>query len=378
LGQLAANAIREAQPLIAAGQFEAAINLLEPVALKTGDASVDQLLRKATSSQTELARRIDAVVSRAQALGENNIGQAIQLLSSQPQDIQQHPRVRELHARLDAAIEQETAIAEAIRNAAGSLEKRDLRSGLNVLESVRGSYGDSPRISSAIAAYQSKRAQIANELLAATIATANQALQQGDQPRAVETLAGAANIAEFADSGLQASLKRLTNEAQNAPRKQATPVSGPAVATYEPVKAAFEPVIIAAQPAKARSGFPWALLIGVLVVLLLATAGAAYWFFLRPAPAVPLGALEVNATPYAEVVSVISDKGKTVPLPAGDHWTPLRLDDIPFGAYAVQVKGADGATLTQPCVVDQSAQVCSIELKPIDDQAIEEIVGGAK
>ena len=77
-------------------------------------------------------------------------------------------------------------------------------------------------------------------------------------------------------------------------------------------------------------------------------------------------------------MSVISDKGKAVPLPAGDHWTPLRLDDIPLGTYAVQVKGADGATLTQPCPVDQSAQVCSIELKPIDDQAIEEIVGGAK
>jgi len=372
LGQLAANAIREAQPLIAAGQFEAAINLLEPVALKTGDPSVDQLLRKATSGRTESARRVDAVVSRAQALGENNIGQAIQLLSSQPQDIRQHPRVRELHARLDAAIEQETAIAEAIRNAADSLEKRDLHSGLDVLESVRGAYGDSPRISSAIAAYQSKRAQIANGLLAAAIEAANQALHKNDQPRAAEALAGAATVAEFADPGLQANVKRLTDAVQKAPKRQTAPAS-------EPVTAAYEPVKIAPQPAKAASALLWALLIGVIVVVLLAAAGAAYWFFLRPAPAVvQLGALEVNATPFAEVVSVTSDKGKAIPLPAGDHFTPLRLDGIPLGTYAVQVKGADGAAATQSCVVDQSGQVCSFELKPIDDQAIEEIVGGAK
>ena len=378
LGQLAANAIREAQPLIAAGQFEAAINLLGPVALKAGDASVDQLLRMATSSQAELARRIDAFVSRAQALSENNVEQALQLLSSQPQDIQLNPRVRELRDRLDAAKEQQIVLAEAIRNAAGFLEKRDLHGGLNALESVRGAYGDSPRISSAIAAYKSKRAQIANELLAAAIATANQALQQNDQPRAAGMLAAAASAAEFADPGLQANLTRLTNEAGKAPKIQATPPYEQVVTAYEPVKAAYEPVKMAAQPAKARSGAPWALLIGVLVVVLLAAAGAGYWFFLRPAPAVPLSALEVNATPFAEVVSVTSDKGKAIPLPAGDHWTPLRLDDIPPGTYSVQVKGADGATMTQPCVVDQSAHVCNIELKPIDDQAIDEIVGGAK
>ena len=372
LGQLAANAIREAQPLLAAGQFEAAIDLLQPVALETGDPSVDQLLRKATGSQAELARRIDAVVSRAQALSEKNAEQALQLLSSQPEEIQQHPRVRELRARLEsskeqerAAKEQERVIVEAIRNAGEALQKRDLYSGLNTLESARGTCGDSPRLSAAIAAYKSRRAQVANELLTTAIASATQAIQQDDRPRALEELAGVADAAEFAEPGLQANLKRLTKEAAKAsPKKQAKP--------------AAEPAQVAAQPAKARSGFPWTLALGVLVVVLLAAAGAGYWFFLRPAPAVPLGALEVNATPFAEVVSVTSDKGKSIPLPAGDHWTPLRLDDIPPGTYAVQVKGADGAALTQPCVVDQSGQFCSFELKPIDAQAIEEIVGGAK
>jgi serine/threonine-protein kinase len=96
------------------------------------------------------------------------------------------------------------------------------------------------------------------------------------------------------------------------------------------------------------------------------------------APVVPLGVLELNASPFAEVVGITSDKGKAIPLPAGDHWTPMRLDDLPAGKYTVDFKGPDGSTQSQPCDVDQSAQVCSVEMKPIDDNAIEQIVGGSK
>ena len=128
---------------------------------------------------------------------------------------------------------------------------------------------------------------------------------------------------------------------------------------------------------KARRGSRVPLLIGCIAVIVLGAAGAAYWF-LRPAPAAPMGVLELNATPFAEVVSVTSDKGKVIPLPAGDHWTPLRLDEIPAGRYDVSFKGPDGSTQSQQCDVGQSPQVCNIELKPIDTTAIEKIIGGAK
>ena len=266
LSLAATNATREAQALIAAGQFEAAIALLEPVAAQTGDASVQQLLRQASSSLAELVRRIDAVVSRAQALSERDVDQAIQLLSSQPQDIQQHSRVRELRARLEAA---------------------------------KANAGTAQQTATAIPIQQAPIAQVA-----------------------------------------------IRQE-----------MSGPG-------------------PSKPKRSLLVPLLIGVIVVLVLA-GGAAYWF-LRPAPAAPMGVLELNATPFAAVVSVTSDKGKVIPLPAGDHWTPLRLDEIPTGRYTVGFKGPDGASRTQQCDVTQTAQVCEIEFKPIDDTAIQEIIGGAK
>lgn len=379
LGQRAANATREAQALIAAGDFEAAISLLQPAALETKDASVEQLLRQATSSQVESVRRIDAVVARVQAISGQDVEKALLFLNSQPQDIQKQSRVRELSARLNAAKEQEHSIAAAIEDANTALQKRELRNGLSGLESLQGTYGDSPRIASAIAEYKNKRAQIANQLLTQAIDSAAQAIQQDDRPRAAEALGSVADSAEFADSGLQASLKRLAKEAGKASPKKRVPDQQVPTQQPAPVTAtvAATTTVAAATTAKAKSGFPRALLFAAIAVVLLGAAGAGYWF-LRPAPVVPLGALELNATPYAEVVSVTSEKGKAIALPAGDHWTPLRLDDVPIGKYTVGFKGADGNTRQQQCDVAQSVKICSVELKPIDDNAIDEIVGGAK
>jgi serine/threonine-protein kinase len=358
ISRAVADAIREARSLITDGDLESAVALLKPVALETGDASIDQLLRQATATLVEVNRRVDALLSRAQATSETDIEQALQLLSSQPPEIQRQPRMREFRARLDAIKDQERLTVEAILNAEDALQKRDLRNGLTGLESVRSTYGDSPRVTTAIAEYKSRRTQIANQALTAAMESANQAVQQGDPRRAAEELAKVADVAGFADPALQASLKRSTKEvAKSSPKKQqAKPM---------------------AAPASAKTGLPRALVFGGVGVVVLGGAVAAF-FLLRPAPVVSMGALELNATPFAEVVSVTSDKGNAIPLPAGDHWTPLRLDDLPTGKYTVSFKGPDGNTQSQQCDVAQTAQVCGVELKPIDDSVIDQIIGGTK
>jgi serine/threonine-protein kinase len=358
ISRAVADAIGQARSLITDGDLEGAVALLKPVAQETGDASIEQLLRQATATLVEVNRRVDALLSRAQATSETDIEQALQLLSSQPPEIQQQPRVREFRARLDAVRDQERLTVEAIQHAEDALQKRDLRNGLTALESVRTTYGDSPRVTTAIAEYKSSRAQIANQALTAAMESAHQAVLQADPRRAGEELAKVADVAEFADPALQASLKRSTKEvAKSSPKKQqAKP---------------------AAVPAGAKSGFPRALVFGGIGVVVLGGAAAAF-FLLRPAPVLPMGALELNASPFAEVVSITSDKGAAIPLPAGDHWTPMRLDDLPAGRYTVSFKGPDGNTQSQQCDVAQTAQVCSIELKPIDDSAIDQIVGGTK
>jgi hypothetical protein len=367
---------------------------------------------------------VEAVLSRALALGETSADQAIQLLASQPQDVQRHARVRELRTKLDAAKEQEDRIGQAIENARATLQNRDLRGGLALLEEAQRTYGDTPLLRSAITEYKAARAQIANQILSEAIATATQAIQRNARPQAAEALGRVADIAEFADGGLQAQVNRLMQEAgKPAPQVPVTashpvqptgsmpqyqPVEGTQpyqplgatqqfqnvqatqpfqnVASTQPFQAvqaqpvqAYPPLPMPVAPVKAKSGKSGLLVVAVIVVLLLAAGGgAAYWFLLRPAPVAAGGVLQLNATPYAEVVSVTSDKGKAIPLPAGDHWTPLRVDEIPAGQYAVVFKSPDGNTQTQQCAVDSTPQICSIEMKPIDDSAIDGIIGGAK
>jgi hypothetical protein len=162
------------------------------------------------------------------------------------------------------------------------------------------------------------------------------------------------------------------------PFKQVRRSRAPVPPVIQAPVAVAVPLPAAAKPAKAKSDFPLGLVIGLGVVVLIAAAGAGYWFFLRPAPVVPLGALELNATPFAEVVSITSDKGNAIPLSAGDHWTPMRLDGIPAGKYTVSFKGADGVTQGEQCEAAQTVQVCNMVMKAIDRDAIDEIIGGAK
>jgi len=439
VGRVVSGATRQAVPLIASGDFEAAIAVLQPVATQTGDASIDQLLRQATAGHTEYNRRVEAVLSRAQALSETSVDQAIQLLASQPQDVQRHARVRDLRTRLDATKEQESEIQVAIENSRAALHNRDLRNGLGILENAQSLYGDSPLLKSAMTEYKATRAQIANDIVSAAIASATQAIQQNARPQAAEALGRVADVTEFADGGLQAQVKRLMQEAgkpaPQAPLTAPVPVQ-PAEQAYQPLSAtqpfqatqAYQglhgtqpfqsfpetqplqnvsatqpfqnvqstqpfqavqaqpvqayppmPVPVPVTQAKAKSGKSGVLVVVVILFLLLAAGGgAAYWFFLRPAPVAAGGVLQLNATPYAEVVSVTSDKGKAIALPAGDHWTPLRIDEVPAGQYSVEFKGPDGSTQSQQCTVDSTPQICSIEMKPIDDSAIDGIIGGAK
>jgi serine/threonine-protein kinase len=442
-----ASATKQAVPLIASGDFEAAIAVLQPVATQTRDASIEQLLRQATGGQTEYSRRVEAVLSRAQALSETSPDQAIQLLQSQPQDVQRHARVRELRTKLDAAKENEDQIRQAVQNAQIALQNRDLRNGLGLLETAQRAYGDTPLLKSAIAEYKAAREQIANEILSTAIAAATQAIQQNARPQAAEALERVADVAEFADGGLQAQVRRLAQEAgkpaNQPPVTTALPVQ-PTEATpqYQPLDArkafqgtqedhgisgtqafqsveapppfvgvqstqpfqnvqatqpfqnvaspqpfqavqaqpvqAYPPVPVA--PAKTKSGNSGLIVVVLILVLLLAVGGgAAYWFLLRPAPPVVAGGvLQLNATPYAEVMSITSDKGKAMALPTGDHWTPLRIDEIPAGQYSVVFRGPNGNTQSQQCAVDSTPQICSIEMKPIDDSALDGIIGGAK
>jgi serine/threonine-protein kinase len=320
LGMMVVNAAREAKALISAGNFEEALARLQPIAEGTGDPSLEQLMRQANAGLAEFGRRVDAALNRAQTLSETSVDQALQFLSGQSQDIQQNARVIELRAQLEAS--------------RAALEATKTRSAAAPLPGATAIFESAPTV------------------------------QASAPPMA--TTAGWTPVAAAAPTQIP--------PAAPLPVAQAPPP----VVMQAPVAMMPMAAPAIAKPAKAKSGVPIGLVLGLVAVVLLAGGGAVYWFFLRPAPPVPLGSIELNATPYAEVISITSEKGSAIPLPAGDHWTPMRLDSIPVGKYTVSFKGADGATQGLQCEAAQTAQVCNMVMKAIDHDAMDEIIGGAK
>jgi serine/threonine-protein kinase len=357
--QVVAAALREAQELIGNGELEAAIKRLEPVAVETRDAAVEQLLRQTSANLAEVTRRIDAVVERIEALSEQDPPQALQLLLSQPQAIQQHSRMRVVRARLDTSSEQDRLTREAIKQAEDSLAAKDLRRGLEALESVVRAYGNSPRLSAAIADYTGRRTPIANSMVSTSIEAARQAIVAQDPTRALDSLQAAADALEFADPAIQADWNRLAQEAAKA--------SGAKRSSTDKMQ-----IVV-------KSGRPSGLVMALIAVAVVAIVGVVIWYA-RQSPPPAAGFLELNAAPYAEVVSITPEKGKPIALPEGDRTTPLRLDGLASGNYTVVFKSSDGSSPKATCAVpaDPSSPICKPDTPPLSDSQIDDILGGAK
>ncbi|HEY0264260.1 MAG TPA: protein kinase [Granulicella sp.] len=357
--QAAADVLARAQQKITDNDLEGAVALLAPAAGQ-GSAAVDQLLRQTQERLDEATRKLEAVIGRLQTLANEDPAQALQLLRSQPAAVQQHSRLKELRSRLEARAEQQRATREAVERSTTLLNKRDLRGATSALGAVRQAYGDSPELAEALNTLTEHRTRLAEQIVTESIAASRQAILDKDGKLALEKLQSAGEVLEFAGGTLEEDWKRLA--------KEATKVAGAKLDTT-----GSYPIVVQTK------GPSTMLLLGIAAVLLIAV-GAGFFILhnrTKPAPAVPVTYMQLNATPFAEVVSVTDNGGKAVALPAGDHTTPLRLDNLPEGQYAVVFKGADGSTKQQSC--DLSADhLCAAVFAPMSDSQIDEIIEGQK
>jgi eukaryotic-like serine/threonine-protein kinase len=355
--QTADATIREAQQLIGSGSLEEAIALLQRASNTNQDAAVDQLLKQTQERFEEVGRRVEAVLSRIQKLSETDPVQALQLLQSQPQAIQQHPQMRTLRSKVDARGEQERVTREAVKRADEQLQQGQLRDGLDTLETVRQAYGDFPEIAAAIELYKTKRIPLANTTLNTAMAQARQAVLAQEAPRALELLRKSSSVLEFGDASLQGDWKRLADEVTKA--------AGAKRGTTESL-----PIVVQGSKVSPK------LVISIAAAVLLIVLGAV--LALRPKPAVVTSYLQLNASPFAEVLSITPQKGSPLGLPAGDHSTPMRIEGVPEGAYAVVFRKADGKTETVTCTVSDTNHRCMAQAAPLSDADIDAIVAGGK
>ncbi|MGB2959739.1 MAG: protein kinase [Bacteroidota bacterium] len=97
-----------------------------------------------------------------------------------------------------------------------------------------------------------------------------------------------------------------------------------------------EPEAAPVRPPRSARSSKSLILVGMATLLALA---AAYYFIFVFSPGAPEGSVALNILPWAEVVKIENEGGRTLPL-AEDTFTPCRLS-LPEGTYAIHVTNPD-------------------------------------
>jgi serine/threonine-protein kinase len=91
----------------------------------------------------------------------------------------------------------------------------------------------------------------------------------------------------------------------------------------------------------------------------------------HPAEATTQFDFELDASPWATVVSVVDAAGKSLPLPPGGEVTPVRLNGVNAGTYTVHLHGAqDGQEKTVQCTVSERQHLCTADMGLPDMQQL--------
>jgi predicted Ser/Thr protein kinase len=331
----------EAQALMSAGKYEAAIAKLEPVAADMEDPALNALLVQAQQALQEALQRLESIESHVRSLAETDLQEALRLLESQPPEVISNGKISALRQELNKKANIQRAIQTAIVHFETSLAKLDLRGSMDALESVRRTHGESPELAQATAEAKSKRLSFANASLTASMDEASKALLRNEPREAREILRRPEKLAEYADTQVRSDWKLQLKMASKAPSTK--PSAGE--------KALPNGV-------KGRS-LTWIYIAAGLIFV--AILGLVWRRSVRPSVPVPLATtyLQLNASPWAIVQQVTDGKGHSVELPVGGHSTPMRLEGLPAGDYQVTFQSADQNNQVEHCQLTLEKHLCT-------------------
>jgi serine/threonine protein kinase len=306
----------------------------------------DAALAEAHEFQTALFPR---VIERPDPPKSADSDAEVTVLTVEPQ-----PR-RE--AEIRAAVEKAVAACEKV------IGTGELGHCMRPLDDLAKQYGDSPALATAREACASKRGQKATQVLREAVHAAQRQLRNSSPKRAEGALKEVESALPFAAADVRSEWQRLKGECAAA-------------------LSAKQPMPKSVAPAKrGRAGWYVA---GSAAVAALAVVGLSHRQHGAPAlqkvgavhaPA-PAGAptdLEINASPWAKVVSVHDKAGKSIALPDGDQTTPLRLEGLSSGTYQVTFAAADGNQQTVECNVSSGEHLCTANMGSPD---IEQVLMG--
>jgi eukaryotic-like serine/threonine-protein kinase len=355
---------QEVQELQRKSEWTKIVTRLEAVNAGSEDAQLAAALEDARRRLREAAERIATLLRRARTLAETDIAAALQLVSSQPQEVLANKDVVALHKELTQKAEVARAIDAAVTRCKELLAAGDLSSSMNEFPRVAKTYGESALLAQARERCEQERRSVADGTLQNSLSRARDALRGGNEKSAVDELQRPRQIAKFASEAVRAEWEALREEAKGTSSRRAA--SGPVTVTKRGSRTAAAAVF------------------GVVALGAGLSAGVAVWRHRHSAiPSTPPAAaqsqparladtyLEVNASPWATVLKIQNGAGKSIDLRSSDPVTPFRLDGVPPASYEVTLKGpGNGQEQVIHCAISAQQHLCTADLGTPDTQQI--------
>ncbi|MDE3186500.1 MAG: protein kinase [Acidobacteriota bacterium] len=285
--------IAQARALMQQEQFGQAIRLIEPVSAETGDPSLARLMAEARAQQEEYERKAGALLTRISKLRERGqIEEAIQLVQTQPAASAAGTPMQALLADLRAERVRRQATNNALAAASQAAEQGRFNEALESLQGVQRAYGESPELAQAVAAIESRRAQLADQTVSKAVEAARAALLANDTETALRELRSSAEMFEFASPAQQADWRRLNAEAAKPAARRGT---------GNVPQVGMDAGALSDEPAPRKSLVP--ILAGGALLLALA-AGGFWWFHAQSARSAPPQTATQTAPPQAAPIPV--------------------------------------------------------------------------
>jgi eukaryotic-like serine/threonine-protein kinase len=328
-------------------------------AKSTGDGvEATKLLQMQQQSREGTKEEGDLTVQFSEALLKAQFGAApgaapgsSQELRAPQYELTADAKNKEIRASVDAAI-------AACEKAIGA---KDFDNCLRSLDSLEKLHPGDALVIDARVICKSKREQRATGILKEAVRSAQQHLEKHSAQKAQAVLREIKYAAPYATPDARNDWERLERECETSLRtkpsasKSGVPIKLGKTRLYVMVFTAASALLAVAVVSYRRHEPP----------IQPSTAAVNVPASVPVAPSVISTEMEINASPWAKVVSVQERSGKNVTLPDGDTTTPLRLEAVDSGVYEVTVAGPNNEQKTVECNVSPGEHLCSIDIGSI-------------
>ena len=202
--------LRQAQDLMANGNYGAVVELLTPVTQQPDAASLMFLLEDARNRVQSFQQSVDTALQAAASLAsQEQYAEATRLLEAHMPSVLQAPPVQKALTDLRRSAENELAVLQSLGTAYAALDRNDATA--DTLQNP-GTNLESSLLARMVPIFATRRKSAADRQLSSAIDQARKAIEAGDRKQAAGILESVVAFADFASSELHAEWQSLNKK----------------------------------------------------------------------------------------------------------------------------------------------------------------------